>query len=564
MTEKKVDQNKRSTVKTIAAGVGGLVVGGAVGALGFPRTVPETVAEKTWLPATWDKEADVVVVGSGGGGCAAAITAADAGAKVILLEVAPYIGGESHLCVGSLTPCIGSKNFPTDPHDSTDVYLADMQKMSPDNYTRADPDILKFQADHGGETMDWLAGLSVQLRGPMYYPGHTYPRTVILVPNSSVWPSVLQPIMEQKGVQILLQTRAISLYHDPSNRILGVSAVDQTSNTSMTIKANRAVVLAAESIAASQTLKERVTTKELAAGAAFAAHKYNVGDGLLMAADVGGQITNFDSYGSAGLRSAGPGPDSASTGKQAWMPYGIIDAGAILVNKNAQRFVDETSGGTNQTLATMQQPDATCFMIFDDLVAQLFNSWDPRYDDPFAAAAANYLPMVISSIGGGGPQPNNLNPKWMWGLVDDFIATKGITKADTIEGLASAVGLDPTALRATIDKWNSYCTAKKDDDFNRKTFGTPKVPETGAGITKGPFYCHSPIRPEVTSGHWSLIINTKMQVLDESGKAIPGLYAVGNNGCGVLGAAGHGGQMCWTFTSGRYAGTNAAAETPWT
>src|SRR5262245_12959112 len=48
------------------------------------------MAERPWLPQTWDRQADVVVVGFGAAGAAASITAYEAGAKVILLEKAPY------------------------------------------------------------------------------------------------------------------------------------------------------------------------------------------------------------------------------------------------------------------------------------------------------------------------------------------------------------------------------------------------------------------------------------------------------------------------------------------
>ncbi len=520
---------------------GALVTGGAAAAstvFGGCQQVPRSPN----VPTKWDKETDVVVVGGGSTGCAAAMSAAEAGAKVILLEAAPALGGSSTLCVGSVTAPLSKMQKDAGIQDSVDAYVEDILKMTGANAARVNKEMLRLLAENGGPTIDWLVSLGVQFAGPFEYPEeHRANRMHMLMPDSRAWPKVLQPAMEQKGVEILLQTKAVELFHDASNRVLGVKATDATSGKTIAIKARRGVMLAAASTEAATAFKRKVTTPDVAEMPA--ANTFSDGYGLMMAAALGADITMLDQWGGPSLRTTLPGPNVATTGKQTWMPYGIMDAGAILVNTDGRRFVNEKGSGTEQALALQAQPGQICHMIFDDQVAQLFKKF----------------PMVVSSI----PGVSEISGVGGWGMIDDFIARKGITVANTIEELATAVGVDPAGLKATIDQWNGYCAQGKDPDFKRTTFGNAEAGTVGAGIKTPPFYCHGPIRVQVITADVSLVVNTKLQVLDVYGNVIKGLYSGGENGHGDLFLSGHGTHMAWGFTSGRLAGQNLAAEQPW-
>ena len=87
--------DRREFIKLGALGGGSLALAG----LGAPKAS----AHRVDIPAKWDHEADVVVVGGGGTGIAAALSASEAGASVILIEKAPYLGGETALAVGSVS-----------------------------------------------------------------------------------------------------------------------------------------------------------------------------------------------------------------------------------------------------------------------------------------------------------------------------------------------------------------------------------------------------------------------------------------------------------------------------
>jgi fumarate reductase flavoprotein subunit len=319
----------------------------------------------------------------------------------------------------------------------------------------------------------------------------------------------------------------------------------------MAIKARRAVMLTAGNLEANPALLARSTTPEIAAMPPAVISRD--GSGLVMAWAIGAASTMLDCISTPQVRGAPPGPSVFSLGKQAWMPYGMVDAGAILVNRNGQRFTDETVQRVGDesvkqaalSLELEKQLYKTCYLIFDKRVADLFNKW----------------PMVVGSSQGIG----EVSGIGGWALVDDLIARHGIRKADTIEELAAAVGVDPAGLKAGIEKWNGYCRGRKDPDFKRRTFGNEDANTVGAGIRVPPFYCHSPLRNIVLPADTSLAINTRLQVAHVFGTVIPGLYAGGDMGHGdlLLDGISHGLKMGWAFTSGRLGGKHAAAEEPW-
>lgn len=492
-----------------------------------------------WQPH-WDRVVDVVIVGGGAAGCTAAMSAAEAGAKVVILESAPVLGGAGSLCIGSVTAPLTSLQKTAGVTDSVAAYVENVLEMAGSKADRMDMGLLRLLGENGGATIDWLLGLGVKIQGPFEYPGHHVHRMHMLMPKSAEWPKVFRPIFERNGTEILLATKGMELYRDADNRVLGIKAMDQQTRRAIAIKARKAVILTAGSMEGSRKLLSRVTGPEDAA--LPAAVPTNDGGGLIMAAALGADMTFINDVGVRGVRGMPPGPAVDSIIKQAWMPYGMVDAGAIVVNKQGRRFSNEDRHGTPMCIALQKQPDKICHLIFDERVADIFNKW----------------PMVVGSIPGIG----DVNGFGGWGLVNDVIARKGIKKADSIEELAVAVDVDPAGLKAEIDKWNRYCAQGNDPDCQRQTFGHKDANTVGAGIRVPPFYCHGPLRTLGLPGYTSVAVNTRLQVIDVFGRVIPGLYAGGNMGHGNLVYAGHGMTMAWAFTSGRLSGTNAAAEKP--
>jgi fumarate reductase flavoprotein subunit len=531
--------SRRQFIAGLTAGVaGGLVAARVAGSSGFERE------------PTWDRDADVVVVGGGASGCTAALSAAEAGARVVLLETLPMLGGAGSVCVGSITVPLSGLQKRMGIQDSVDAYMEDVLHKAR-QASRMDLRLLRLLGEEGGATIDWLVGHGVNIQGPFDYPIHRVKRMHVLVPKAAEWPKVLRPVLERKGVAVLTETKGGRLYQNAAGRVVGVQAVDLNTNAGVNIRARRAVMLTAGNLEANPALMARSTTPEIAAMPPAVISRD--GSGLVMAWAIGAATTMLDCISTPQVRGAPPGPSVFSLGKQAWMPYGMVDAGAILVNRNGQRFTDETVQRVGDesvkqsslSLVLEKQPYKTCYLIFDKLVADIFNKW----------------PMVVGSSQGIG-EASGIGG---WALVDDLVVRNGVRKADTIEELAAAVGVDPAGLKAGIEKWNESCRAGKDADFKRPTFGNKEANTVGAGIRVPPFYCHSPLRNIVLPADTSLAINTRLQVTHVFGTVISGLYAGGDMGHGdlLLDGISHGLKMGWALTSGRLGGKLAAAEEPW-
>lgn len=528
-------RSRRKFLAGLAAGAAGGFVVGNKGALPFLALAAEP---------EWDQEADVVVVGGGASGCTAALSAAQSGAKAILLEAAPVLGGAGSLCIGSITVPLSGLQKKSGIDDSVDAYIEDILHLAGTQASRMDMELLRLLAQNGGATLDWLLGLGVNIQGPFEYPEHRVHRMHMLVPKSAEWPKVLRPILKEKGVQVLMETKGVQLYRNSSGPVIGIRAVDQHTQLAMNIKARRSVVLTAGNLEANPELTARATTPEIAA--LRPAVYSRDGSGLVMAWAIGSAMTMLDGgISNPQVRGTPPAPAVFSLKKQSWMPYGMVDAGAILVNKNGQRFADELVVGAPLSLALEKQPYKTCYLLFDQRVADIFNKW----------------PMVV----GSSPGIADVSKLGGWALVDDLVARQGIKKAETLEELATAVGVDAHGLRAGVEKWNADCKAGRDADFQRPTFGHEDANTVGVGIRVPPFYCHGPLKSWVMPADTSLAINTKFQVLDVFGKVIPGLYAGGDMGHGnmMTSGTGHGINMGWAFTSGRLGGKLAAAQEPW-
>jgi len=517
--------SRRSFVK------GALGVGAAGAVAGLTACGPSEGAATGGISAVdvnWDDTADIVVVGGGGTGCSCALAAGEAGSSVILLESSSALGGCSALAVGSLTTPGSQLQKDMGIEDSAEQYLEDMTDEMAKERAGADWAIFEMQAQEGGKTIDWMVDHGVAFNGPLVYPGHTNNRMHMLSPKSNAWPGVFKPLMEAAGVKILLDTKGVELVVD-NGRVVGVKAVDQITQSEFFFKGEKGVFIASASCDSSYDLKIRATADPEACKI-DAACSYNDGTGLMMCQMVGAGLTTWERAAGGGLRAQAPSLNVGVFGKQSWMPYGMIAAGAIMVNKQGQRYASEDLNGTAFTIATNRLPERMGWMFYDDAVASNFQVFPD---------------MVVSSM-----------PNEGWGTVDDFVAAGSIMKADTIEEVAALTDVDPAGLAAEVAKYNGFVAAGKDEDFGKKEFGKEDAGTKNKPLDTPPFYIHGPHKGEVTSAPLTLNINTSFEVLDVFDNVIPGLYAGGNAGKGRAPmSVGHGTQMTWAFTSGRLAGT---------
>lgn len=128
------------------------------------------------------------------------------------------------------------------------------------------------------------------------------------------------------------------------------------------------------------------------------------------------------------------------------------------------------------------------------------------------------------------------------------------TSADSLAQLADKRGLDAEILRQCVSDYNDSVAKQQPDAFGRRQFRH--------SLSKPPWYLLGPVKAYFTTTEGGAAINQRLQVLDDVGQVIPGLYAVGQNGLGGMILWGHGLHIAWAMTSGRLAGREIMKDSP--
>jgi fumarate reductase flavoprotein subunit len=481
-----------------------------------PVPAPCAAPIASYLPASWDYEADLIVLGGGAAGLAVANEAADAGAKVILLEKTDSCLGSSGRCMGNVSGAGTAAQAARGIKDSPDQYYADMVKGSDGRMALW---VARLVADRSAETIDWLIKMGMTFNEhslDLARPGHSVPRSLTAKPDATQYTAIPEKAARAKGVQILLNTRAVELIQDSNTKeVLGVKAQDLTANKALTFKAKKAVALCTGDISAGKDMKAKYAPSGPAVDIPGPGGPGNTGDGLIMAQQLGADAVCMES----GISLSNmPGIQLGHLNRSP--DIGVVRAGAIWVNRDGNRYTNEM--GATVGLDTLKQADKVAFMVFDDQVA--------KQDLVFYFGAPRFFA--------------------------DWQQYGAITQAGTIEELAGKLGVTTANLKATVDKYNGYADAKSDSEFKRT--------ELGSGIKAGPFYGIGPclVLGPTTANGTLMVKEQTFQVLDMFGRVIPRLYAAGDMGKSGSVALG-GTHMCIAFLAGRIVGKNAAAEASW-
>ena len=484
------------------------------------------------VPETWDKEADVVVVGYGGAGACAAIESFGAGAKVLVLEKMSVGGGTTVVSGGGWVA-------PSDIDVAITYYqdmlsTADVSDEMIEIYVREMFDNPQFMLDLGA-TED-----NVLDRGPIpQYPGlpgsdaiHKYYVLGPLREAENLF-KVFDDYVKANDIEVMYSTPAKELVTNGDKEVIGVIAESGTQK--IAIKANRAVILTTGGFEFNEEmLRNFVHSQPYLTTAAPG----NTGDGITMAVKVGAALWHMPWPLGPYL---GPAyPDLPNSQMRASMPTDAM----IVVDKYAQRVIDETNRGPHNMLwhggimgfradsdGLIEFPAIPCYYIFDET---------SRAKGP-----------VVSD---GGYVALNL---YAWSSDNTAEIEKGwIVRGDTIKDLGTNIGFDPTALEDTVNQYNEYCLSQNDLDFERD-------PESLVPIMEPPYYAME-VWPGFLCTEGGPKRNHKAQVLDPWDNPIPRLYSAGELGA-IVGflyqGSGDIGGDCIAF--GRIAGRNAAAEEPW-
>jgi len=481
---------------------------------------------------------DVVVVGGGGSGLAAAIEARASGRSVLLLEKNLQLGGSTAWSVGSVTASGTPHQARTGGADSTHDHWRDMAAFNGDLDARDNPGLRRVLTDEMPETFRWLLKHGIRFYGPMPEPPHTKPRMHNVLPNSRAFITHLGKAARRAGVTIQCGARAKALVAEQSR----VVAIDcDTPYGPQRFRARGGIVLATGDFTSDPELKAQFMGPQEAKidGVNVTA----TGDGHKLALRFGARIINGDLALGPELRFVPPQrknillrlpPWRLLANLMAWSLAHIPSAllrpfvmsfvttalapspelfteGAILINKNGERFADELE---KPAFALPDQPDKVGFILLDKRMADLFADW----------------PHFVSTA-----------PGVAYAYIEDYRRNRrDIFKGGgTLQALAENLAMPAAALAETVRTHNASAG-------NR-----PKLGE-------GPYVALGPLRAVFVHNEGGLAVDHQHRVLGEGDRPIAGLYAAGSTGQGGMLLKGHGHHLGWAFASGRRAGRIAA------
>lgn len=455
-----------------------------------------------------DRAADVVVVGGGIAGFSAAVSAAEAGAEVVLLEKQPTPGGSTVMSGGFFAFTDTEEQRAHGVVDTPELLLHDLREVG--EY-RNDLGLLQAYVDRQGELYRWLRDKGVTFPAVELSSGQSVARSHHTPPRELV--AGLHAALTGTGRgSVLVDHRAVALERS-GPRVVGVHV--ETPDGPRHFSARGGVVLASGGFSRSAELLEVFAPAQV--GAIPYGGPGNTGDGLRMAWQLGAGFRDMGyvagTYGSH--------PDTGLERHELLCAYYM---GAIVVNSAGHRFVDESLSYKVLGDACLKQPGGLGFELFD------------------ARVRARSMPGVpLSDI--------------------DFLEEKGrLHRADTLVELAAKASIDPEALVDTVARYNAAVRGEEPDEFGRD--GLCNHVGELVEVAEPPFYAY-PAKTLMTSTYCGLTVTPRAEVLDVSGAVIDGLYAAGEVTGGFHGVA----YMTGTSLGkgalfGRVAGQRAAARSP--
>lgn len=497
-------------------------------------------------------DVDVVVVGCRTGGLPAVISAAEHGAKVLGIEQMSAIATPRE-DLGAIDSTLQRESFEEFPQFEIDKMEA-MEDIVRYANGFVNYDLVKLWADESGDMIDWLSEIIARngeftmrfegsvgtegqgARDKAWATGHSPEK---LTDNKDVtFGTTLRDYAEELGAEFRYDTMLVKCEQDASGRVTGVICRDGNDRHYLRVNASKGVILATggyaantEMVEARQAWNNRLKINVPVGGSC-------TGDGIKAALWCGAAIDPIGAAVTFNRACCKPDEVAGSDLVGKWFWFG--EQPFLKVNLNGKRFCNESGPYDYMLHSAFMQPYHTYVDIWDsDYVEQVrqINEVGCCRLYPFDNGAPSNMPITK--------------------MASDFealIEAGYIQQADTMEELAEKLNLPVDATVETWERYNGFAEAGKDDDYNKEPYRLTQ-------LTHPPYY-------GVRTGAWFLatidgvLIDTDMHAVDEAGKAIDGLYMVGNDSGGFFSvsypnlftglAAGR------TMTFGRRAGMLAA------
>ena len=440
-----------------------------------------------------DETTDIVIIGAGGAGLSAAKVAGDAGVKVIVLEKMAFVGGNTNYATGGLNAAETEQQAALGIEDSVEQFYEDTMKGGKN---LNNPELVKVLTQNSADTVKWLISLGADLTDVGRLGGATNNRTHRPTGGAGVGAhivSVLDKVAEEVS-DIRTNSKVVAITSD-ANGVTGVDVESEDGNYHITAKA---VIIATGGFGASQ--EKVVRFKPELKGFGTTNHPGATGDAFDLVSPLNVALVDIEQIQTH---------PTVVPVKNKMITEAVRGNGAILVNRDAARFISELQTRDVVSAAELEQTGKTAFLFFDQGVRESLSAIE-KY------AKAGYL-----------------------------------TEAASIAELAEKMELDAAALEATVNQYNSYVDGGSDPDFDRSDL--PRKLETG------PYYMVE-VGPAVHHTMGGLKIDTETRVYTEDGEWVSGLFAAGEVTGGVHGANRLGGNAMVDITTyGQIAGTQAVA-----
>ena len=516
----------------------------AITAAGLKPEDFQTAVENNAEPAEDSTvDTDIVIVGAGGAGMTAALTATSEGKSVVVVESQPVVGGNSVRATGGMNAGKTVYQDENEFGESAGVektlktaaekyadnetitalaatvaeqwaayqanptgYFDSVELMELDTMIGGkginDPALVETLCSNSADAIDWLGEQGITLHSVSSFGGASVKRIHRPVDAEGKTLSVgsyMIPLLEENcqkaGVQMMLNTTATEILTDDNGAAVGIKATGASGET-ITINA-KAVVLTTGGFGAN--LDMVVEYKPELKGFMTTNASGILGQGIKMAQAIGADTVDMDQI------QIHP---TVEANTAALITEGLRGDGAVLINAEGKRFIDEVGTRDVVSAAEIAQTGSYSWLVVDQA-------------------------MVDASS-----------------VIQGYIKKGYTVTGETYEELGKAMGVDEAAFAETMNTWNGYVEAKNDPDFGRTSFANK--------LDTAPYYAI-----KVTAGvHHTmggLKINTNTEVLNENGEVIPGLFAAGEVTGGVHGANRLGGNAVADFTVfGRIAGAAAS------
>lgn len=474
--------------------------------------VPNEVEETAELVQPTFENPDVIIVGAGSTGVNAAIAAAEAGAKVYLIEKNDDVGGSIRFAGGTTSAAGAKMQLDAGLEDSPENFAEDIVRMGGGTNV---PELTRKHTENAAAAVDWLDSLGADFgdREPKMsasYDAFNVPREYRVTGGGKAIIATIRPLLdkavEEGKVSLMLNTEVADIIIE-DGAVVGVVLTDGREFRA------KSIVLTTGGYGHNEELLHKYNYENVLT----MAPSFVTGDGYTFALKAGAKLNNMD------YLPAYPGA----------LPVGSFDVtktavvkdypGVIWVDTNGQRIVNE------------------------------FNALDSERKAAYASAPHNLVYMILTQAMRD-TQDSIISKDADWATFDELLAAENcVYKADTLEELAGKIGVDAAGLAATVEQYNKDVEAGADSAFGRPAESMQKL--------EGPFYAVKTC-PYVMLTKGGPLMTINAEALNTSDEVIPGLFVAGELSCGAnIGGSANIGGLANTSTIvwGKIAGESAAA-----